>query len=88
MIIWQFSVHESLGETPCFMLMDREAMLPVDLIYGNWLQDTHSQKKNSLPEYVEALSERLETVHEAIKGKLLSVINSVMIYPVHFQISK
>ena len=68
MMAYRFSVHETLGETPCFMMMGREATLPVDLIYGR----DKTQENNSIPEYVETLMNRLEKVHEVVRGKLVS----------------
>ena len=68
MMAYRSSVHETLGETPCFMMMGREATLPVDLIYGRY----KTQENDSIPEYVETLMNRLEKVHEVVRGKLVS----------------
>ena len=62
MMVYRSSVHETLGETPCFMMMGREATLPVDLIYGRY----KTQENDSIPEYVETLMNRLEKVHEVV----------------------
>ena len=58
MMAYRSSVHETLGETPCFMMMGREATLPVDLIYARY----KTQENDSIPEYVETLMNRLEKV--------------------------
>lgn len=54
--------------------MSREAMLPTDPIYGKCWQEPHSRAKPSLPQYVEALFECLEKVHEFVRGKQDSAI--------------
>ncbi|CAC5365555.1 unnamed protein product [Mytilus coruscus] len=38
MMAYRSSVHETLGETPYFMMMGREVRLPIDLIYGGLLE--------------------------------------------------
>ena len=68
MMAYRSSVHETLGETPCFMMMDKGATLPVDLIYGRY--KTH--ENDLIPEYVETLMNRLEKVHEVVRCKLVS----------------
>jgi transposase InsO family protein len=68
MMAYRSSVHETLGETPCFMMMGREATLPVDLIYRRY--KTH--ENDLIPEYVETLMNRLEKVHEVVRCKLVS----------------
>ena len=60
MMAYVSSVHETLGETPCFIMMGREATLPVELIYRRY----KTQEDDSIPEYVETLMNSLEKVHE------------------------
>lgn len=67
MMAYRSSVHETLGETPCFMMMGREATLPVDLLYG-----AHNSEQKSVNEYVNDFITRLETVHEVVRDRLLS----------------
>ena len=68
MLAHRSSVHETLGENPCFVMMSREATLPVDLIYRRY----KTQENDSIPEYVETLMNRLRKVHEAVRGTLVS----------------
>ena len=60
MMAYRSSVHETLGENPCFIMMGREATLPVELIYRRY----KTQEDDSIPEYVETLMNSLEKVHE------------------------
>ncbi|VDI47101.1 Hypothetical predicted protein [Mytilus galloprovincialis] len=66
----QSSVHETLGETPCFMMMGREVRLPVDLIYGGACGI--NLNKYSVTNYVDKLSYKLEKVHEEVRDRLVS----------------
>jgi hypothetical protein len=61
-------VHDTMGETPCFMLMGREVTLPIDLVFGK-----HTvQEAKSLPDYVEAFINRMEKVHEVVRDRLMN----------------
>jgi hypothetical protein len=33
MMAYRSSVHDTMGETPCFMMMGREVTLPIDLVF-------------------------------------------------------
>jgi hypothetical protein len=68
MMAHRSSVHDTMGETPCFMLMGREVTLPIDLVFGK-----HTvQEAKSLPDYVEAFINRMEKVHEVVRDRLMN----------------
>lgn len=77
MMAYRSSVHETLGETLCFMMMGREATLPVDLLYGS-----HNSEQKSVNEYVNDFITRLETVHEVVRDRLLNAKRNVTIFQV------
>ena len=70
MMAYRSSVHETLGETPCFMMMGREVRLPVDLIYGGACGI--NLNKYSVTNYVDKLSYKIEKVHEEVRDRLVS----------------
>ena len=68
MMAYRSSVHDTMGEAPCFMMMGREVTLPIDLIFGK-----HAvQEPKSLPDYVEYFINRMEKVHEVIRDRLMN----------------
>ena len=42
MMAYRSSVHDTMGETPCFMMMGREVTLPIRLVFG---KDTDQEPK-------------------------------------------
>jgi hypothetical protein len=51
MMAYRSSVHETLGETPCFMMMDKGATLPVDIIYGRYKTHENDLIPEDVPLY-------------------------------------
>lgn len=68
MMAYRSSVHETIGETPCFMMFGREVQLPVDLLFG---KGSNSETEN-IPSYVDTLLNRFEKVYETVRDRLLS----------------
>lgn len=68
MMAYRSFVHDTMGETPCFMMMGREVTLPVDLVFGK-----HTvQEPKPLPDYVEDFNNRMEKVHEVVRDRLMN----------------
>jgi hypothetical protein len=70
MMAYRSSVHDAMGETPCFMMMGREVTLPIDLVFGKHTD----QEPKSLPDYVEDFINRIEKVHEVVGGHYVQKI--------------
>ena len=68
MMAYRSSVHDTMGETPCFMMMGREVTLPIDLVFGKHTD----QEPKSLPDYVEDFINRIEKVHEVVRDRLMN----------------
>jgi hypothetical protein len=65
MMAYRSSVHDTMGEAPCFMMIGREVTLPIDLVFG-------VQEPKSLPDYVEDFINRMDKVHEVIRDRLMN----------------
>ncbi|KAJ8912305.1 hypothetical protein NQ315_017338 [Exocentrus adspersus] len=65
------SQHEATGYTPSMLLTGREMKLPIDLIHGKPLMDVEDGNRATLPEFVASLEDRLKTVHEFARNRLL-----------------
>lgn len=68
MMSYRTAVHETTGCTPSMLMLGREAALPVDLLIGQPQQD--SERITSHSDYVEKLSQRIDTVHEFARKHL------------------
>lgn len=70
MMAYRSAIHETLGESPGFMMFGREVQLPIDLIFG--CLNTPSVSK-PVPDYVKTLTDRLEKVHTTVRDRLVNV---------------
>ena len=66
MLAYRSSIHDTLGESPNFMMFGREVFVPIDLIFGKpWRQEP-----KPVHEYVDNLTNRMEKVHEVVRDRL------------------
>lgn len=68
MLAYRSAEHESLGVSPCSMLLGREVNLPIDLILGK--PETDSSPPIVKTAYAYELSKKLEEVHQFARQRL------------------
>ena len=69
LLAYRSSVHDSASMSPAMMTYCRELDLPADLIYGS--PESASGQTGESPEYVTDLFDRMETIHQLARNKLL-----------------
>ena len=67
MMAYRSSVHESTGFTPNEMMLGREVLLPVDLLFGGHEPE---EKGNDTTEYAQRLREAIHRVHQFAREHL------------------
>ena len=67
MMAYRSAVQETTGYSPNMLMLGREAELPVDLLMG---RPENEEEIHCMTEYVEALAEKLETVHDLARENI------------------
>ncbi|XP_041467477.1 uncharacterized protein LOC121417808 [Lytechinus variegatus] len=65
MMVYRSSQHEATGYTPSELMMDRQMILPVDLLIGS-----SGTPESSYPEFTEQLQDRMNYSHQLTRERL------------------
>ena len=65
---YNFSIQESIGQTPAFVLFGREYTLPIDLI--NPIEDLKQKSEILSSEYVRNLQSTIQTAHHSARSTM------------------